>query len=42
VSRFYSFALATTWSRVIAGTSVGAMLGYHETRLDVSAPIAGR
>lgn len=32
----YTFALATTWSRVIAGTSVGAMLGYHETRLDVS------
>src|SRR6266567_7851191 len=27
----YTFALGTTWSRVIGGTSVGAMLAYHET-----------
>ena len=32
----YTFALGTTWSRVIGGTSVGAMLAYHETRLDVT------
>jgi hypothetical protein len=32
----YTFAIGTTWSRVIGGTSVGAMLAYHETRLDVA------
>ena len=32
----YTFALGATWSRVVGGTSVGAMLAYHETRLDVS------
>jgi hypothetical protein len=32
----YTFALGATWSRVIGGTRVGAMLAYHETRLDIS------
>ncbi len=32
----YTLALGATWSRVVGGTSVGAMLAYHETRLDVS------
>lgn len=30
----YTLALGATWSRVIAATSVGATLAYHETRLD--------
>jgi hypothetical protein len=32
----YTFALGGTWSRVVAGTSLGATLAFHETRLDVS------
>lgn len=32
----YTFALGTTWSRMFGGTSVGAMLAYQETRLDLS------
>lgn len=32
----YTFVVGGTWSRVVAGTSVGATLGFHETRLDVS------
>ena len=32
----YTFALGTTWSRVIASTSVGATIAFHETRLDVA------
>jgi len=32
----YTFALGATWSRVIASTSVGATLSFHETRLDVA------
>jgi len=32
----YTFALGATWSRVVGGTSVGATLAFHETRLDVA------
>jgi hypothetical protein len=32
----YTFALGATWSRVIASTSVGATLAFHETRLDLA------
>ena len=32
----YTFAFGATWSRVIASTSVGATLAFHETRLDLS------
>jgi hypothetical protein len=32
----YTFALGTTWSRVIASTSVGATVAFHETRLDLA------
>jgi len=31
----YTFALGATWSRLVAGTSVGATVAFHETRLDV-------
>src|SRR6266540_2691094 len=32
----YTFAVGATWSRLVAGTSVGATLAFHETRLDVT------
>lgn len=32
----YTSALGVTWSRPVAGTAVGATLGYHETRLDAA------
>jgi hypothetical protein len=32
----YTFAAGATWSRLVAGTSVGATLAFHETRLDVA------
>jgi hypothetical protein len=32
----YTFALGGTWSRLVAGTSLGATLAFHETRLDVA------
>jgi len=32
----YTFALGATWSRLVGGTSVGATLAFHETRLDVA------
>ena len=32
----YTFAVGGTWSRLVAGTSLGATLALHETRLDVS------
>ncbi len=30
----YTFALGANWSRLIGGTSLGATVGFHETRLD--------
>src|SRR6266513_3804245 len=30
----YTFAAGVTWSRLVARTSVGATLAFHETRLD--------
>ncbi len=33
----YTFAVGATWSRLVGGTSVGATLAFHETRLDVGA-----
>lgn len=32
----YTFAFGGTWSRVLASTSVGATLAFHETRLDLA------
>src|SRR5882672_271483 len=32
----YTFAVGATWSRLVGGTSVGATLAFHETRLDVA------
>lgn len=32
----YTSALGVTWSRPVAGTAVGAVIGYHETRLDAA------
>ncbi len=32
----YTLAVGATWSRLVAGTSVGATLAFHETRLDVT------
>jgi len=32
----YTFAFGATWSRLLAGTSVGATVAFHETRLDVA------
>jgi hypothetical protein len=32
----YTFAAGATWSRLIAKTSLGATLAFHETRLDMS------
>jgi len=32
----YTFALGATWSRRLGATSVGATLGFHQTRLDVA------
>lgn len=32
----YSTAIGATWSRPVAGMALGAMIGYHETRLDVA------
>jgi len=32
----YTSTLGVTWSRPVAGTAVGATLGYHETRLDAA------
>ena len=32
----YTFAAGATWSRIVARTSVGATLAFHETRLDAS------
>lgn len=32
----YTFAAGATWSRIVARTSVGATLAFHETRLDES------
>ena len=32
----YTFLLGTTWARLVAGTSVGATLAFHETRLDAA------
>jgi hypothetical protein len=32
----YTLALGSTWSRLVGGTSVGATLAFHETRLDVA------
>lgn len=33
----YTSALGVTWSRLVAGTALGATLGYHDTRLDVAS-----
>lgn len=32
----YTLALGGTWSRLVGGTSLGATLAFHETRLDVA------
>jgi len=32
----YTFVLGATWSRLVGATSVGATLGFHETRLDLA------
>src|SRR4051812_25751714 len=32
----YTFALGATWSRLVDGTSLGATLAFHQTRLDVA------
>jgi len=32
----YTSALGVTWSRPVAGIALGAMVGYHETRLDAA------
>jgi hypothetical protein len=32
----YTFAAGATWSRLCGGTSVGATVAFHETRLDVN------
>jgi hypothetical protein len=32
----YTFVFGATWSRLVGGTSVGATLAFHETRLDVA------
>ncbi|HEV8383184.1 MAG TPA: hypothetical protein VGQ29_16465 [Gemmatimonadales bacterium] len=32
----YTFAVGTTWSRLVGRTSVGATLAFHDTRLDVA------
>jgi len=32
----YTFAVGANWSRRVAGTSVGATLAFHETRLDAT------
>ncbi len=32
----YTFAVGVTWSRLVGGTSVGATVAFHETRLDVA------
>jgi len=32
----YTFALGATWSRLVGGTSLGATLAFHQTRLDIA------
>src|SRR5689334_7724563 len=33
----YTVAVGATWSRLVGGTSVGATVAFHETRLDVAS-----